>query len=66
MGGFRSSVWDPWMIVFQMSALQCCYYFALGAWVFLWDVVSGHPRSLDHIFKYQVLVESAVFVIMEF
>ncbi len=53
-GSFRYTVWDPWMILSQMATLQCCYYVALGTWVFLWDVMAGQPRSLDHIFKYQV------------
>ena len=55
-GSFRYTVWDPFMIVSQMSTLQCLYYVSLGIWIFVFDVLSGTPRSLDHIFQYQVCV----------
>lgn len=54
-GSFRYTKWDPFMILSQMSALQCIYYVALGFWIFVFDVLSGTPRSLDHIFQYQVI-----------
>ena len=53
--GFRYTVWDPWLILSQMSTLQCIYYVALGFWIFTFDLLSGTPRSLDHIFQYQVI-----------
>ena len=53
-GSFRYTVWDPFMILSQMSTLQCLYYVSLGIWIFIFDVLSGTPRSLDHIFQYQV------------
>ena len=55
-GSFRYTVWDPFMIVSQMSTLQCLYYVSLGIWIFVFDVLSGTPRSLDHIFQYQVCI----------
>jgi len=54
--GFRYTVWDPWLILSQMSTLQCIYYVALGFWIFTFDLLSGTPRSLDHIFQYQALL----------
>ena len=36
--------------------LRCLYYVSLGIWIFVFDVLSGTPRSLDHIFQYQVCV----------
>ena len=53
-GNFRYTIWDPFMILSQMSTLQCLYYVSLGIWIFVFDVLSGTPRSLDHIFQYQV------------
>ncbi len=55
-GTFRYTVWDPFMILCQMVTLQCAFYVSLGLWIFFFDVVAGMPRSLDHIFKYKVLV----------
>merc|ERR1719150_2398569 len=48
------------MIVSQMSTLQCLYYVSLGIWIFVFDVLSGTPRSLDHIFQYQTLLSSQI------
>jgi protein SYS1 len=53
-GTFRYTVWDPIMIVCQMATLQCAYYVSLGLWIFFFDVIGGMPRSLEHIFKYEV------------
>jgi hypothetical protein len=53
-GSFRYTVWDPFMIISQMSTLQCLYYVSLGFWIFFFDVLSSTPRSLDQVFKYQV------------
>ena len=60
-GSFRYTVWDPFMIVSQMSTLQCLYYVSLGLWIFVFDVLSGTPRSLDHIFQYKVSIFSKDF-----
>ena len=55
MGGtFRYTVWDPWMILSQMATMQSLFYVSLGMWVFAMDFLGGYPRSLDHLFKYQV------------
>ena len=65
-GSFRYTVWDPFMIVSQMSTLQCLYYVSLGIWIFVFDVLSGTPRSLDHIFQYQVCIFQNVFFLQIF
>nr|AQS22589.1 sys1-like protein [Pseudodiaptomus poplesia] len=54
-GQFRYTVWDPWMIICQITTLQCVFYVSLGLWITLFDVLSGNSRSLDQIFKYQEL-----------
>ena len=53
-GTFRYTVWDPFMIICQMATLQCAFYVSLGLWIFFFDLISGMPRSLDHIFSYEV------------
>lgn len=58
-GSFRYTKWDPFLILSQMSALQCIYYVSLGIWIFFFDILSGTPRSLDQIFKYQTLLASS-------
>ena len=54
-GSFRYTVWDPFMIIAQMATLQSLYYVSLGVWIFIFDTMQGSPRSLDQIFKYQVI-----------
>jgi len=54
-GQFRYTIWDPWMIISQIVTLQCIFYVTLGLWVFLFDLLTGSPRSLDQLFKYQEL-----------
>ncbi len=70
-GTFRYTVWDPFMILCQMATLQCAYYVSLGLWIFFFDVIAGIPRSLDHIFKYEVggnvnhfLVKKIIFIVV--
>ncbi|KAG8282878.1 Integral membrane protein of the Golgi [Homalodisca vitripennis] len=52
-GQFRSSQWDPLLIVAQIIALQCVYYVALGLWLAAVNLLVGTSRSLDHLFRYQ-------------
>ncbi|XP_063218068.1 protein SYS1 homolog [Bacillus rossius redtenbacheri] len=52
-GQFRSTTWDPFLIICQIISLQCIMYFGLGLWIFLVDLLAGSSRSLDHLFKYQ-------------
>jgi len=54
-GQFRYTVWDPWMIISQILTLQAVFYVSLGLWISLFDVITGNPKSLDQIFKYQEL-----------
>lgn len=64
-GTFRYTVWDPLMIVCQMATLQCAFYVSLGLWIFFFDLVGGMPRSLDHIFKYEVSFIINLFVLFK-
>lgn len=54
MGGrFRSYVWDPALIISQIIALQCVFYFTIGTVTAgLLAMIGSHP-SLQHIFDSQ-------------
>eukprot|EP00918_Siedleckia_nematoides_P057230 GHVU01124833.1.p1 GENE.GHVU01124833.1~~GHVU01124833.1.p1 ORF type:complete len:121 (+),score=5.66 GHVU01124833.1:137-499(+) len=54
-GHFRSSVWDPSLILAQMLTMQCYFYVSLGFWVFAADFIAGTYRSLDHLLEFQLL-----------
>lgn len=57
-GQFRNTVWDPTLIIFQIIALQAVFYLSLGGILFILEFSFGSPRSLDNIFKYQVILIS--------
>jgi len=40
----------------KIVTLQCAYYVSLGLWIFLFDLFGGASRSLDHFFKYEVIM----------
>nr|CAG4644368.1 EOG090X0FH3 [Lepidurus arcticus] len=52
-GSFRVSVWDPPLIISQIFALQTIMYVSLGLWVLILHMITGHPISLDALFRYQ-------------
>jgi len=53
-GQFRSSQWDPALIVAQIVTMQCLFYVGLGTCVAMIDFILGYNRSLSHLFLYQV------------
>lgn len=53
-GQFRNTVWDPFLLISQIIALQCVYYLTLGLWLAFICFMIGTSRSLDHIFRFQV------------
>ncbi|XP_064640300.1 protein SYS1 homolog [Lineus longissimus] len=53
---FRSSVWDPVHIIFQILTMQSIYYVWLGVWICIMDYIAGTDRSLDQMFSYQALI----------
>lgn len=55
IGQFRSSVWDPVLIVSQIVTMQCVFYIGLGFCVCVVDYIAGSHRSIDHLFGYQML-----------
>lgn len=52
-GQFRSSVWDPVLIVAQIITLQCVFYVGLGLWVCMMDFIAGTNCSLEQLFSYE-------------
>ncbi|XP_014250158.1 protein SYS1 homolog isoform X2 [Cimex lectularius] len=62
-GQFRNTAWDPLLIIGQIIAVQSVFYFTLGVWLVALDILSGSPRSLAHIFKYQELHKNTFVVV---
>lgn len=52
-GQFRSSVWDPVLIVSQILTVQSLFYVSLGFWVYIIDFILGSTKSLDQFFSYE-------------
>lgn len=56
-GNFRNTQWDPLLIISQIIAFQSVLYLGLGIWMLILnDLIVGSSRSLDHLFKYQVIL----------
>ncbi|KAF7633913.1 hypothetical protein Mgra_00006650 [Meloidogyne graminicola] len=51
-GVFRTSVWDPTLIIGQIICLQSAFYSSESALLFLWSF-SGYTPSLAEIFAYE-------------
>ena len=54
-GKFRSYVWDPWLIISQIIAVQFTFYFCLGVWMFSIDKMSGRIVDVNQIFDGKVI-----------
>ncbi|CAI5778172.1 protein SYS1 homolog [Lacerta agilis] len=52
---FRSYVWDPALILSQITLMQAIYYSSLGLWLAVVDSLVHNSPSLDQIFNYEVL-----------
>ncbi|XP_065913449.1 protein SYS1 homolog [Dysidea avara] len=53
--GFRSNVWDPIMIVAQITALQCYFYFCLAVWLSIAGYICEFDMTLAHVFDYHII-----------
>ncbi|PIK39136.1 hypothetical protein BSL78_24025 [Apostichopus japonicus] len=53
--GFRSYVWDPFLIISQIATMQSIFYMGFGLWLCFVDLVLQVPQSLDHLFSYRNL-----------
>lgn len=50
MAQFRSYSWDPLLIISQMIAMQCVFYFGLGTIMYFLAFLHVEEISLDRIF----------------
>ena len=50
MAQFRNYSWDPLLIISQMLAMQCTFYFGLGTVMYLLAFLHVEDISLDRIF----------------
>ncbi len=53
-GVFRSNVFDPVLVVSQITAMLCSFYGCLGLWLILANLIAGLRYSLDQFFDYHV------------
>jgi hypothetical protein len=51
---FRTTVWDPWLILAQIAALQSCYYTILCLVMLLIEALTGQDTALAHILDYRL------------
>ncbi|RKP10748.1 integral membrane protein S linking to the trans Golgi network-domain-containing protein, partial [Thamnocephalis sphaerospora] len=58
---FRASVWDPWLILSQIAAMQSCYYTLLCLATLLMEAFSGQETALAHVLDYRVYRGDTVF-----
>ncbi|CAL1532349.1 unnamed protein product [Lymnaea stagnalis] len=49
-GQFRSFQWDPILITAQIIAMVSFWYFSLGMWIFVLDVIGKFDLSVEQIF----------------
>ena len=56
-GHFRSSVWDPVLIIAQIICMQCVYYTSAGFWLYFTSYVGNFDRRLSQIFTQSVSID---------
>ncbi|KAJ3092313.1 hypothetical protein HK102_008624 [Quaeritorhiza haematococci] len=49
---FRSSTFDPVLIIAQIVSLQCLYYLSISLIVLALEVLTGAPVTLNHVLYY--------------
>ena len=50
-GSFRTYIWDPFLIITQILAMQCFYYFTLGSILSFLFLMSQSKPDMSHIFN---------------
>ncbi|KAJ3353628.1 hypothetical protein GGF32_002923 [Allomyces javanicus] len=58
LGSFRLSVFDPYLVVAQIVAMQAAFYASLSILILFGTVLTGTPISLDHVLAYHELVST--------
>uniref|UniRef100_UPI00358ECD8F protein SYS1 homolog isoform X1 n=1 Tax=Myxine glutinosa TaxID=7769 RepID=UPI00358ECD8F len=54
-GRFRSTIWDPVLIMSQIALVQSIFYSGVGLWLAMLDAMLDAPRSLQQVFRYELL-----------
>lgn len=49
-GSFRTTQWDPLLLISQIIAIQSLMYFSLGIFSYVLDWIADSNHSLDHLF----------------
>ncbi|KAG9305447.1 hypothetical protein G9A89_021165 [Geosiphon pyriformis] len=58
---FRTTVWDPLLIVAQIVALQTLYYSSISIIILFTLLITGNDISLDHLLNYREFRGDTVF-----
>lgn len=53
-GSFRTTQWDPILLILQIVAIQSLMYVSLGFLMCIMDWLAGANHTLDHLFQYHV------------
>lgn len=53
-GHFRNWIWDPWLLISQILAMQSIFYASIGFWLMIYSLLTGTSLSLEPIFNYDV------------
>lgn len=53
-GQFRSSVWDPVLIIAQIITMQCIFYTSAGFWLYLTSYITNFDRHISQFFTHSV------------
>ncbi|CAI9716660.1 protein SYS1 homolog [Octopus vulgaris] len=54
-GQFRSSVWDPVLIIAQIITMQCIFYTSAGFWLYLTSYITNFDRHISQFFTHSDL-----------
>ena len=52
--GFRANIFDPILIIAQITSLFCFHCASLGLWLVVANTVGGTHSSVDQVFDYRV------------
>lgn len=57
---YGAGLWDPWLIVIQITCLQCLYYLTLGVFMAIFVGTHVSRMSLVYFFDYAAITASTV------
>jgi len=49
-GHFRNWIWDPWLLISQIAAMQGIFYTSIGFWLMVYGLLTSSPLSIEPIF----------------